>query len=535
MREEERERPVVDAADALTLDQDIDWDRCAREATPASHRTLRNLRAVANVLAGSRTQGDAADGESTASPGVTGSFFVRLIVRTLVAFAALWVAASLAVGLWGWDTFHREYGELAPFLLLLVGAPATTGCLFLYAGRRERRTWLLGAYFLLSAALVNPFALLGILRGAPPVEPFGYPDFAFPYIYPFMFAPAFLWAFARECPRVRRGTRLDDLARRMVTVSVLVGCVIWVGTVTWLVLARAGRVPLAVSWWMFDGIFVALNVLSLGAVVVVALRARTAPADETRRVVLFSIGFLMYVGLLAAYNLAEALSPGDWLSNYRWSPGIAVLQLLRFPGLFLLWYAVLAVRVPHMREVVRASLRRLLTRGWLLAIGAAVPAAVLVWLLANRPEEAVGAVAAEPLVQLLGAVAALSLLAAAVRRQLLVRLDAWLYPDTADQRQVLADATTALAKAGHITQVSRIVRRTARRGCGAPVSLLVRTDDAAETEDLNDPNGDIPPLARVSAIVHMLETVGGTLCVHPDDDTSYFSLLLDDDRRWVVD
>ena len=58
-----------------------------------------------------------------------------------------------------------------------------------------------------------------------------------------MFGPALLWAFARECPRVRRGTRLDDLARRMVPVSVLVGCLLWVGFVTWLVLARAGRVP----------------------------------------------------------------------------------------------------------------------------------------------------------------------------------------------------------------------------------------------------------------------------------------------------
>ena len=424
---------------------------------------------------------------------------------------------------------------LTLYLTLWVAGSAATGCLFLFAGRRERRTWLLGGYFLVAAALVNPFALVGYLRGAPPVEPFGYPDFAFPYFYPFLFAPAFLWAFARECPRVHRGTRLDGLARRMVPVSVLVGCLLCAAVVTWLPLARAGHVPLAVSWVMFDGLFVVLNALSLSAVVVIVLRARTAGADETRRVVLFSIGFLLYIGLMAAYNVAAAITPGDWLSNYQWSPVITVQHLLRFPGLLLLWYAVLAARVPHPREVVRASLERLLARGWLLAAGLAAAAAALGWRLAGRLDQELGAVAADPVVQSLGAVALFLLLAAAARGQLRARLEAWLYPDTADQRQFLADAAGALAKVGRATAVSRIVRRTAKRGCGAPVTLLARTAAAPEARDLDDPDGDMPPLARASAIVHLLETAGGTLRVHPQDEASYFQVLLEDDRRWVVE
>ena len=535
MGEEERDRLVVDVTDALTLNQDVDWDRCAREAAPASRRTLDNLRVVADLLADFRAAGEAAASETAAGSHLPGGVFIRLAVRGLLAFAALWVAALLSLGLWGWNDFRREYGELASFLAILAAAPAATACLFLYAGRRDRRTWLLGAYFLLTAATLNPFALLGILRGDPSVEPFGYPDFAFPYVYPFLFAPAFLWAFARECPRVHRGTRLDDLARRMVPISVLVGCLLWVGIVTWLVLARAGRVPLAVSWAVFDGMFVVLNMLSLGAVVVVVLRAHTAPADETRRVVLFSIGFLLYVGLMAAYNVVEAFTPEHWLSNYRWSPGIAVLQLLRFPGLLLLWYAVLAARVPHVREVVRAPLGRLLMRGWLLGIAAACPAAALVWLLANRSEQTLGAVAADPAVQSLGALSAFLLMAAAARGRLLVRLDAWLYPDTADQRQALADAAAALAKVGRIAAVCRIVQRTAKRGCGTPVTLLLRTAAAAEADGLDDPDGDMAPLASASPIVSMLETAGGVLRVHPQDEASYFDLLPHDDMRWVVE
>ena len=64
MGEEERDRLVVDVADALTLNQDVDWDRCAREATPASHRTLDNLRVVADVLASFRVQEEEAAGET---------------------------------------------------------------------------------------------------------------------------------------------------------------------------------------------------------------------------------------------------------------------------------------------------------------------------------------------------------------------------------------------------------------------------------------------------------------------------------------
>ena len=72
--------------------------------------------------------------------------------------------------------------------------------------------------------------------------------------------------------------------------------------------------------------------------VVVALRARTAPAEEVRGVALFSRGFLLWVGLVAAYDVAEVFTPGHWLTNYRWSPAVSLVELVRFPGVILLWY-----------------------------------------------------------------------------------------------------------------------------------------------------------------------------------------------------
>ena len=89
MGEEERDRLVVDVADALTLNQDVDWDRCAREATPARRRTLENLRLVADLLADFRAAGETAAGETAAGSHLPGGVFVRLALRALIAFATL--------------------------------------------------------------------------------------------------------------------------------------------------------------------------------------------------------------------------------------------------------------------------------------------------------------------------------------------------------------------------------------------------------------------------------------------------------------
>ena len=125
------------------------------------------------------------------------------------------------------------------------------------------------------------------------------------------------------------------------------------------------------------------------------------------------------------------------------------------------------------------------------------------------------------------------LLVSANRERLLMRLDAWIYPGTADQRQALADAAAALGKAERVETVSRTLSRTAERGCGSPVALLLPADAAGA--DLNAPDGKVAPLARASAIVHVLEADGRSLRVHPNDKTSIFGLLPCDDRRWVAE
>ena len=349
----------------------------------------------------------------------------------------------------------------------------------------------------------------------------------------FLFAPAFLWTFARECPRVHRRAGLDDFARRMVSVSVAIGFAMWVGTPATVQLAQAGyEVPVPL---LFDAAIATLDVLALAAVVVVALRARAAPAAEVRRVVVFAAGFLMHTGVSAAYDVAEVFSPGQWVANYQWSPTVLLIQVMHFPGIVVLWYSVLAARVLHVREVVRACYRRPLSRPGLLGVAAAAPAIGLGWLALSRPERTVGALVADPLAQSLFAAAGLVLLLALGREPILRRLDSWTHPEVADQRRALAAATAALAQAGSIRTAARALTRAVRRGCGSPAVLASAVDPAADAEAFHVPAAAVTPLARTSAIAHMLESTGGTLRVHPDDETSFFALLPREDAAWVLE
>ena len=536
MPRDEPDKAVVDAADAVTLSQDVHWERRARLVTPAGRGMLENLRALSRAFAESPPWGPASAGRAP-----TASYagrFVRRLLGAVVALAAVEVAAMSLLLPWTWADYHREHGDLAVFLTTLFAGHVATACLLLLAGRRDRRTRLLAAYFLLKAPMAGLHMVAAAWWEIPSDVVEGFlldppaPARLLTYLClpPFLFAPAFAWAFARECPRVRRRTRLDDVLRRMVPASVAIGCAMAVAGMATGELGEAGQGPVVA----FSTI-IAANLWALAAVAVVAGRARSAPADEARRVLLFSVAFVVYLGSTVIYDVGNAVPAGFWLANYEWTPSVLLIALPRFPGLLLLWYSVLAVRVPHPREVVRAFYRRLLVRRALLGAAAATPAAALGWLVASRPERAVGAVVTDPLAQSLFAAAGMMLLVVVLRERLLMRLDAWVYPETADQRQMLATATSALAQASRARTIGRTVARTVNRGCGAQATLLVAADTEAGTGDYGPPDGGMAPLARASAIVHMLARGGGSVRVHPSDPASAFELLPRDDAAWVVE
>ncbi len=223
------------------------------------------------------------------------------------------------------------------------------------------------------------------------------------------------------------------------------------------------------------------------------------------------------------------------MTNYQWSPTVLAMEVARFPGMVLLWYSVLAARVPHVREVVRAGYRWLLTRPGRLRAAVAAPALGLGWLVASRPERTVGVLLADPLAQSLFAAAGILLLVVLGREQILRRLDAWTHPEATDQQQALATAAAVLARAGSIRTVSRAVTRAVKRGCGSHAVLFAALDPDTQAEAFHAPDAAGTPLARTSAIVHMLESADGALRVHPADASSVFALLPPEEAAWAVE
>ena len=537
---------VGDAVDAVTLNQDVQWERCARLAKPAERRALDTLRELSRIFAGSHTAGIAPSTALEPPVDFRAGAFVRRAVHVLMAVAAVQVAATMLLLPWRWEDYHRAHGDLAVYAAILLVGYGASSALLLLAGRRDRRTWLLGGFFLFRATLA-PLHMLPFFFGQ--VPPFAMseasawdaplPTVVFVHLsYPLVFAisPAFLWAFARECPQVHRRTRLDDLARGMVPVSVAIGCAMSAGLAS-IHVARLIDDTVSGAFYVavLDGTAAAASVLSLAAVVVVALRAHTAPTAEVRRVVVFSLGFLIWVGLGTAYDLVEALSPGSWVSNYEPGSVLVLVQLIRFPGMVLLWYSVLAVRVPHPREMIRAGYRRLLVRPSLLGGAAVAPVVGVGWLLWSNSEQEVGAVIASPLAQSLTVAAGILLVLAINRDRLLRRLDAWVYPESSDQRQFLAVATAALAKAERVATISRTLTRAVKRGCGSPGRLLMADATQSDSCDFKPADTAIAPLSRTSAIVHILTEAGGSLRVHPSDTKSVFGLLPARDAAWVAE
>ena len=510
-------RVLVDIADAISSNQEVDWNRARGASQPTQGRALDNLRALSAIFGTHRRRGALSPSHSRDEPGTA---FARLALGSLVTVSALHAAVALVTIAWSWDRYLDQQFAL-PRLLALVFLFACA-LLLLRGGRFDHRAQLLGAFYALGA---SSFAL-----GMPSFSAMGLWGDR-PVILPEVFSPALMWAFAREFPRVHRRTRIDDVARRMVPISAMVGGALWIVNATPLL----ERMPVLAHMNDRGFYWSILAILILSALVVLALRARGAKADESRRAVVFVSGIVVGVGPIFLNALTELSWPAARQFGDEHRDALAVIvyaSILSIP--LSTTYAVLSRRALDIRVVVRTSYRRLLTRRLLAVVGAA-PLAALGWLLASQPTRTVGDVMSEPLAVLLATAAGVAWLASAVRRRLLTYLDAWVDLESEEQRRVLASASGTLAQATSAAQVDEVVVSAVRRAGAAPATLLVATGVADEhAHHFTAPHAGMAPLARTSALVHVLESTREPLPVDPDDGTSAFEFLPGDDAEWVL-
>ena len=531
---------LFEVADAVALQQDVDWERCAERAAPAQRQALGHLRTVAGI---SRAAGAGATAPAGA-PGRDGpgSRLQRRALGTLAVVALLQSVVGLATGLsllpsategmlaaftgpGASQVSNRAFlpvSEMTPAAAFFRMVPhvlyPVCGLVLFIGGRFDRRARLLGVVFV----------LLGAFWAQPVVGGFG------AGLYPELFLPAVLWTFVREFPRVRRHTRLDDAAARMAMVAAALAAVLQVAN---LPPVQALSPSLAVLARQVPGAYVApaffgpYCVLVLAALAVLLLRARGVAPGERARTRLFVAGL---VAALAPHveGVVEAAFPGTvTVAAANWASVLGSVSALAVPCLTM--YAAISLRVLDVRTTIRASARRLLTRGGLalLAVG---PLAALGGLVASRADRPVNEVFADPLGQGCLAVAGAAVAALAIRGRLVALVNALISPETADQRRVLAAAGAELAQAAGVADVGAVVARAVRRGAGVAGTLLVAGEGGgAGGYRFAAPDGSLASLARTSALANVLEETRGPLEVHPDARGTAFDLLPPEDAAWV--
>ena len=509
---------LLDVADAVATRQQVDWDRARGAARRDQRRSLDNLRALSEMATsvGARTP----SGPDTAgSRDPLGTPFLRIALGALVAVAAVQVAAGLVRITWSWEQrWGLQFAE--PRMLALVSLSACAA-LLLIGGRRDRRARLLGVVFALGASSFSTsFSWPLVSLAATEVDP---------WILPEVFQPALMWAFALEFPRVHRRTGIDDLARRMAPLSAWIGGGLWIAHLLFLpegwlrFLHRDGDV-----YWLI------LSILTLSAVSAIAWRARDATAQESRRVKLLIGGIVVGMAPILLDITIELLWPAArrFAEEHLHATSVVVFAFLLSTPCSMT-YAVLGEHALDVRTTVRTSYRRLLTRR-LLGTLTAAPLGALGWLLASQPDRTVGDVMGTSFGRLLVAAVGVAALTAVGRKRLLIRLDAWVYPETADHRRLLVAAGSELLQATSVSQIGEVLTTSVRRGCGARGILLV--SDAAggvSARHFTAPTADVAPLPRTSAIAHALESTREPIRVEPEDRASVFALLPGRDAEWV--
>ena len=514
---------LLDVADAVASSEQIDWDRAHGAARLDQRRSLESLHALSRMFgAAGGPQAAASSGHHPAGDS-HGTSFLRFAIGALVAVAALQVVAALVEALWWWETWSERQFPV-PRMLTLVSLSACA-LLLLIGGRRDHRARLLGVVFVLGASSFSAaFSWPPISTAATRVDS---------WIFPEVFQPALMWAFAREFPRVHRRAGVDELARRMVHLSAWIGGGLWIANLPFL---PEGWLPVlhrqaegGTYWAMF-------SILILSAIAAIVWHARDATADEAKRVALLVGGIVVGVVPVFLDLTIESLWPAArrFGEEHRDALGAVVFTfLLSTP--WSMTYAVLAERALDVRTAVRASYRRLLTRRLVGAMIAA-PLAALGWLFASQPDRTIADVMATSSGRLLVAALGAAALTAACRKRLLELLDAWVYPATTEHRRLLFAAGSELVQAASVSQIGEVVTASVRRGCGAQGTLLVSAAAGAEVSahHFMAPTTDLAPLARTSAIAHAMEVTREPIRVDPDDSASVFALLPSRDAEWVV-
>jgi hypothetical protein len=261
-----------------------------------------------------------------------------IVVRLVVAIAAIQTVGCL--GVVGLALASGVTADRTPQILPAL-AFAGAGLLLCTATSRDPRSLFLLAAFTSAASAFARAPLSGLPEAwSKPIE------VILNGIFPEAFAPACLWHFALDFPRVRRFTSFDLLARRATAAAWLLGVFLFgvnlilalhpMHQTPWAYLLR--QHPSRVFWRLFA-------VATVPALVAIVVRSGGAPVSERRKVGRFVLAIAAGAAPFLLYAVVPIAFPrlDEWLGRNSLSESVDELVVIGLTAMPIL--ATLAVIV----------------------------------------------------------------------------------------------------------------------------------------------------------------------------------------------
>jgi hypothetical protein len=505
------DRRLTDLAAAVSDGDAVDWAAARERLSSSDQRIVQDLQTLSRLLT-PRASGVGAAPRRPLSPLLQAIRAVSIadVVGGLVMHGLL-----LATG----------RGRPVLFGMALVFAASA---LMLERGGRDRRAQALAVAYWTSAAAFCGDQVLDLVH----VLPDWFIVTALLGIRPEAFFPACLWDFAREFPRVTRFSRLDRVYTAARAAAFALGGLLAAGDVILVAMPRSSLSAWALTVGRTTGsagvYWTILLGATLPALAAIAFRARDASGPEGQRARRFLYVIALAIGPVFAEVVAEGLIPSfaRWATTYRWWLGWVVYPLLLALPLGTA-YTVAARDVLDVRVVIHRGLRYLLTR-WLILWGSVVPLAMLAaYLYAHRDQPLGTSLDTVPSRAMLwvGAIAIGVLL---VRRRLVAAVDHALLPGAEAPAVMLAHLAEQLKTARTPIEIARTLAHSTERTLQADAEAYIRRDD--ELVPLNGGRR----IAANSIVGALLIGARGPCAVGPED-SSYYHLLSEMDRGWILD
>ena len=468
-----------------------------------------------------------------AGSGVT---FAARWHRIAAALAAVKVACAIGLGVWALAAMALPSpGRVALMLALVVAFSASAGALLLGA-HRDRRAALLGMVLLLEA---TPFAdrVFDPYRNAAGTL-FDVFRILFVYVRVDALAPYFLFAFVGDFPRVASFGGLRSVIRALTALSLWVGLFLIAANLLPPVLGPIpalrpvnealrlfGRDSRAELYWVL------IFSLSLAAMVLLLVRARSATGVERRRANLLVTGIVLASSPVVLWILLTT----TWPAADRALP-VSMVGWVLYPAILFVpaWtaYAVLVHQALDVRLVARRAVRYAFQRQVVVA-ACALPFLALAFELWQRRDQSVATLVMSVDGAVMAAFAIVGVLALRFRRAALDNIDRRFFREQYDARRILGQLVDECRRAVNRRDLAGILRREIDRALHVESVHLMLLDPTqrmlVSVDDL------VRPLPEDAALLKVAREAGAPFDTLPYSSNPLVARLPPEEHAWLVD